>query len=65
MNVGDRAYMTYQPNIAYWSATSNPCGHHCREVPDISANAGVGMVIYANGAWTAVSGTQLTFRTSR
>jgi len=48
---------TYQPNIAYWPTTSHPCGHYCREVPDISANAGVGMVVYANGTWRVVGGT--------
>jgi hypothetical protein len=40
-----------------WSTAVNPCGLVCRQVPDISANAGVGEVIYVNGAWTAVGGT--------
>jgi len=47
---------TDQPNILYWS-TPKSCGHYCREVPDISANAGIGMVIEANGGWTAEGGT--------
>lgn len=48
--------LSYQPQILSWSS-AQPCGTNCREVPDISANAGVGMVVYANGAWVAVGGT--------
>jgi hypothetical protein len=47
---------SWQPNILYWPV-AQVCGQYCREVPDVSANAGVGMVIYANGSWTAVAGT--------
>jgi hypothetical protein len=48
---------SYQPADLYW-ATAEPCGTTtCREVPDISANAGVGMVVYANGAWDVGAGT--------
>jgi hypothetical protein len=47
---------TYQPNILQWPV-AQPCGTECREVPDISANAGVGMVIYANDSWTVEGGT--------
>jgi hypothetical protein len=47
---------TYQPNILSWP-TAQSCGTLCREVPDISANAGVGMVIYENGVWAAFGGT--------
>jgi Subtilase family len=49
---------TYQPNILFWP-TAESCGQYCREVPDISANAGVYMVIFANGIWTAAAGTSL------
>ncbi|HEX3793789.1 MAG TPA: protease pro-enzyme activation domain-containing protein [Acidimicrobiales bacterium] len=45
-----------QPNAANWSA-AQPCGVSCREVPDISANAGVGMVVFALGGWTEDEGT--------
>jgi len=45
-----------QPEVLSWP-TAQPCGTVCREVPDISANAGVGMVLYANGGWTAAGGT--------
>jgi hypothetical protein len=47
---------TWQPNIRSWTV-AQPCGLTCREVPDISANAGIGMVIYSDGAWGAVGGT--------
>jgi hypothetical protein len=41
-----------------------PAGQYCREVPDVSANAGVGYAMYADGAshpneWLAVPGTSL------
>jgi hypothetical protein len=45
-----------QPHLYSWQ-TTEPCGTECREVPDISANAGVSMVIYANGGWTEAGGT--------
>jgi hypothetical protein len=50
--------LSYQPTILYWSSAQS-CGQYCREVPDISANAAVGMVVYANGSWTAEGGTSL------
>ena len=50
---------TWQPVDWAWAATGNACGLDCREVPDISANAGVGMVTYENGAWAVVGGTSL------
>ncbi len=49
---------SYQPNILYWTS-AQPCGQYCRELPDISANAGDPMVLYANGNWTAAEGTSL------
>jgi kumamolisin len=53
------ARSNYQPNLASW-ATAQSCGTACREVPDISSNAGIGMVIYANGAWTFAGGTSFS-----
>jgi hypothetical protein len=47
---------SFQPDILSWSI-AQPCGTLCREVPDISANAGVGMVFYAGGAWALGEGT--------
>jgi hypothetical protein len=49
----------WQPVDWHWTASGNACGLDCREIPDISANAGIGMVIYQNGVWTAVGGTSL------
>lgn len=48
----------YQPSILYWPS-AQPCGTYCREVPDISANAGVGMVADVAGSWAAYAGTSL------
>ena len=49
---------TWQPVAWHWAG--NSCGLDCREVPDISANAGVGMVIYSGGAWVVAGGTSLS-----
>jgi hypothetical protein len=48
----------WQPTYFKWS-TSQPCGTVCRQVPDISANAGAGMVVHVAGAWNAYIGTSL------
>jgi Domain of unknown function DUF11/Pro-kumamolisin, activation domain len=48
-----------QPGILAWPS-AQPCGTDCREVPDISANAGVGMVADVAGSWTAYAGTSLS-----
>ena len=50
---------SWQPVDWHWTSPGNPCGLNCRQVPDISANAGVGMVIYQGGSWTVVGGTSL------
>ena len=47
-----------QPELYHWTSTE-PCGSYCREVPDVSANAGVGMVAYVSGAWSVYGGTSL------
>ncbi|HTZ09675.1 MAG TPA: protease pro-enzyme activation domain-containing protein, partial [Acidimicrobiales bacterium] len=49
----------WQPVDLSWSTTGNACGQDCREVPDISANAGVGMIVDYEGSWIAVGGTSL------
>ncbi len=49
----------WQPADWTWQS-AQACGTQCREVPDLSANAGVGMVVYDNGAWAAVAGTSLS-----
>ncbi len=48
---------TWQPNIAAWTSPYPACGEYCREVPDLSANAGVGMVAYYGGSWEVGGGT--------
>jgi kumamolisin len=54
------AVPSWQPVDWYWPPTAgNACGQDCREVPDLSANAGVGMVTYFNGAWQVAGGTSL------
>jgi hypothetical protein len=50
---------SWQPVDLSWPTSGNPCGQDCREVPDLSSNAGVGMVIYESGTWTVVGGTSL------
>ncbi len=44
----------YQPSVVPVNAS---CNNACRETPDVSANAGVGMVIYDNGGWDVGFGT--------
>ena len=48
----------YQPDAGSWES-AEPCGTTCREVPDISANSGIGMVVYDAGAWGGAIGTSL------
>jgi hypothetical protein len=56
---------SYQPNLLTWP-TAQTCGTQCREVPDISANAGTPMVIAtppdaaANSTWGGFRGTSLS-----
>ena len=46
----------YQPNDLGWP-TAQACGQDCRQVPDISANAGTAMVFYTGGSWDIGWGT--------
>jgi subtilase family serine protease len=46
----------YQPNLLSW-AKAQPCGHACREVPDISANSGTKMVYFSDGRFGFGPGT--------
>ena len=50
---------SWQPADFSWGSSSNPCGTTCREVPDISANAGVGQTYFVNGVWGAAGGTSV------
>ncbi len=46
----------YQPNDLGWP-TAQACGQECRQVPDLSANAGTAMVFYTGGSWDIGWGT--------
>ena len=48
-----------QPVVASWPTTV-ACGSSCREVPDISANAGIAMAEYSLGGWSAGLGTSFS-----
>jgi subtilase family serine protease len=48
---------TYQPNVTGGGICA---GTTCREVPDLSANAGTGMWVYSGGNWGGVAGTSLS-----
>lgn len=48
---------TWQPAAWHWTSTVNPCGLDCRQVPDISANAGWPMYAYVDGEWSPYEGT--------
>ncbi len=47
---------SWQPSVQS-GPMAQPCGTAYREVPDLSANAGVGMIVYANHAWAPFVGT--------
>src|ERR1019366_8937039 len=50
---------TWQPTVDSWPEGFAPCGTLCRQVPDLSANAGVGEVFYIGGEWVGEAGTSL------
>jgi hypothetical protein len=56
---------SWQPIDLTWPTAANACAERCRAVPDLSSNAGIGMVIYSyvstasRNEWTAVGGTSL------
>jgi pro-kumamolisin-like protein len=50
---------SWQPSVWHWTSSTNPCGEKCRQTPDISSNAGVGMVSYYDGSWVVDGGTSL------
>jgi subtilase family serine protease len=43
-----------------WSSPAPPCGSQCREVPDLSADAGTAQAFFTNGAWNAFRGTSIS-----
>ncbi|HUA95361.1 MAG TPA: S53 family peptidase [Acidimicrobiales bacterium] len=42
-----------------WSVATNPCGTSCRNVPDVSANAGTYEVFEVAGTWAELKGTSV------
>ncbi len=50
---------SWQPADWEWPNGDNACATSCRNVPDISANAGVGEVFFTNDEWGAFIGTSL------
>ena len=46
-----------QPEVQVGYGVGQACPTDCREVPDLSSNAGTGEWIYSGGAWVAVGGT--------
>ncbi len=50
---------SWQPRESEWSSAGNACGTDCRDVPDVSANAGAPEVFLVQGAWNAYVGTSI------
>ena len=44
---------TWQPAAWEWSQPGNACALNCRDVPDVSANAGDGETFFVGGTWGA------------
>jgi hypothetical protein len=65
MKAGGGGLSTHFPRPAWQRLASNATCSVCRQVPDISANSGVGQVFYDSGttpppdSWTAVGGTSI------
>jgi hypothetical protein len=56
-----------EPKPTWQSGLTTPAGFtcgsfgtDCRELPDVSANAGAPEIFYANGAWSAFTGTSVS-----
>jgi Pro-kumamolisin, activation domain/Bacterial Ig-like domain (group 3) len=50
-------HQSYQPVIDQSTQASQPCAGTCREVPDVSANAGTPMEFFVDGNWSFAFGT--------
>ena len=50
---------SWQPADWEWTSPAPGCGTNCRDVPDVSANAGTFEVFYTGGTWGAFAGTSL------
>jgi kumamolisin len=49
----------WQPAEWEWSGPGNACATDCRNVPDVSANAGAPEVFFVSGTWNAFGGTSI------
>ena len=49
----------WQPVAWQWSTPVNACGVNCRDVPDLSANAGTPETFFVGGTWGAFVGTSV------
>ena len=52
---------SWQPLESEWSTNivGNSCDMDCRDVPDVSANAGTPEMFYVEGAWSPFAGTSI------
>ena len=50
---------SWQPADWEWSGSAYGCGTNCRNLPDVSANAGTPQVFFAGGGWGAFVGTSV------
>jgi hypothetical protein len=50
---------SWQPVESQWTSPGNACGMSCRDVPDVSANAGAPEVFFVAGTWNAFLGTSI------
>ena len=51
---------SWQPAGWEWATNSNACDMDCRDVPDVSANAGAPEVFFVEGSWGAFVGTSIS-----
>jgi hypothetical protein len=49
----------WQPREWEWATSANACGTNCRDVPDVSANAGTPEMFFVGGMWGAYAGTSI------
>jgi kumamolisin len=50
---------SWQPAEWEWASTGNACEMNCRDVPDVSANAGGPEAFLVDGTWNAYIGTSI------
>jgi hypothetical protein len=50
---------SWQPPAWEWATSGNACAMNCRDLPDVSANAGAPEVFFVAGVWNAFLGTSI------